>query len=211
MFLKQRVMMMNKGILFVISAPSGCGKGTILKELFQRVDNLHYSVSATTRNPREGEVDGVNYYFISRNEFETKISSGGMFEYAEFCGNYYGTPKQKVFEKLDAGVNVILEIETIGAMKVKEAYPEAVTVFILPPSIKTLKDRLVGRGTESQDVIERRVGEAAAEISKAYKYDYVIVNDDLMKAVFDLETVIKSAEFMTKLNTNTIEGVLKKC
>lgn len=203
--------MMNKGILFVISAPSGCGKGTILKELFRRVDNLHYSVSATTRKPREGEVDGVNYYFVSRNEFEDKINSGGMFEYAEFCGNYYGTPKQKVFEKLDAGVNVILEIETIGAMKVKETYPEAVTVFILPPSIRILKDRLVGRGTESQDVIERRVGEAAAEISKAYKYDYVIVNDDLMKAVFDLETVIKSAEFMTKLNTNTIEGVLKKC
>lgn len=204
-------MKMNKGILFVISAPSGCGKGTILKEIFERVDNLHYSVSATTRKPREGEVDGVNYYFLSREEFEDKIRLGGMFEYAEFCGNYYGTPKEKVFEKLDAGVNVILEIETVGAMKVKEAYPDAVMIFILPPSVKTLKDRLIGRGTETEDVINRRVGEAAAEIAKAYKYDYVIINDDLMTAVSDLETVMKSAEFLTKLNTNTIKGVLEKC
>lgn len=204
-------MKMNKGILFVISAPSGCGKGTILKEIFERVDNLHYSVSATTRKPREGEVDGVNYYFLSREKFEDKIRLGGMFEYAEFCGNYYGTPKEKVFEKLDAGVNVILEIETVGAMKVKEAYPDAVMIFILPPSVKTLKDRLIGRGTETEDVINRRVGEAAAEIAKAYKYDYVIINDDLMTAVSDLETIMKSAEFLTKLNTNTIKGVLEKC
>lgn len=202
---------MNKGILFVISAPSGCGKGTILKELFQRMDNLHYSVSATTRKPREGEIDGVNYYFLTHEEFEEKIHSGGMFEYAEFCGNYYGTPKEKVFEKINAGIDVILEIETIGAMKVKEDYPDAVMIFILPPSVKTLRDRLIGRGTETRDVIDQRVGEAASEIAKAYKYDYVVVNDDLMTAVSDLETVMKSAKFLTKLNANTIEGVLEKC
>lgn len=199
---------MNKGILYVISAPSGCGKGTILAEIFKRTDNLHYSVSATTRSPRAGEIDGVNYYFSTRDEFENMIRNGGMLEYAEFCGNYYGTPKAKVLEKLDAGISVILEIETIGAMKVKEAYPEAVLIFILPPSVDTLRQRLIGRGTETMDVIEKRVGEAEAEIKKAYNYDFVIINDDLMEAVDGLETIMKSVKYMTKINNETIEGVL---
>ena len=186
---------MNKGILYVISAPSGCGKGTILAEIFKRMDNLHYSVSATTRSPR---VD----------EFENMIRNGGMLEYAEFCGNYYGTPKEKVLEKLNAGISVILEIETIGAMKVKEAYPEANLIFILPPSVDTLRQRLIGRGTETMDVIEKRVGEAEAEIKKAYNYDFVIINDDLMEAVDGLETIMKSVKYMTKINNETIEGVL---
>ncbi len=202
------MMKMNKGILYVISAPSGCGKGTILKELFKRMDNLHYSVSATTRDPREGEIDGVNYYFISRDEFESNISNGNMFEYAEFCGNYYGTPKDKVYEKLDEGISVILEIETIGAMKVKEAYPDAVMIFILPPKIDTLRERLIGRGTESTEVIEKRVGEAEAEIKKAYNYDFVLINDNLNEAVDGLETIMKSVKYITKLNYKTIEGVL---
>ncbi len=199
---------MNKGILYVISAPSGCGKGTILAELFKRMDNLHYSVSATTRASREGEIDGKNYYFISREEFENKIADGGMLEYAEFCGNYYGTPKDKVFEKLNEGISVILEIETVGAMKVKEAYPDAVMIFILPPKVATLRERLIGRGTETLDVIEKRVGEAEAEIKKAYNYDYVLVNDDLNEAVDGLETIMKSVKYITKLNYKTIEGVL---
>lgn len=199
---------MNKGILYVISAPSGCGKGTILAEIFKRMDNLHYSVSATTRSPRVGEIDGVNYYFSTRDEFENMINNGGMLEYAEFCGNYYGTPKEKVLEKLNAGISVILEIETIGAMKVKEAYPEAVLIFILPPSVDTLRQRLIGRGTEAMDVIEKRVGEAEAEIKKAYNYDFVIINDDLMEAVDGLETIMKSVKYMTKINNETIEGVL---
>ncbi len=199
---------MNKGVLYVISAPSGCGKGTILKELFKRMDNLHYSVSATTRAPREGEIDGVNYYFTSREKFEEDIANGGMFEYAEFCGNYYGTPKQKVFEKIDAGISVILEIETVGAMKVKEAYPDAVMIFILPPKVATLRERLIGRGTETEDVIEKRVGEAEAEIKKAYQYDFVLINDDLIEAVDGLETIMKSVKYITKLNHKTIEGVL---
>lgn len=199
---------MNKGILYVISAPSGCGKGTILAEIFKRMDNLHYSVSATTRLPRVGEVDGVNYYFSTREQFEDMIHNDGMLEYAEFCGNYYGTPKEKVLEKLDAGISVILEIETIGAMKVKEAYPEAVLIFILPPSVDTLRQRLIGRGTEALDVIEKRVGEAEAEIKKAYNYDFVIINDDLTEAVDGLETIMKSVKYMTKINNETIEGVL---
>ncbi len=200
--------MTDKGTLYVISAPSGCGKGTILSEVLKEFKNIHYSVSATTRSPREGEVNGVNYYFITREEFEAEIENGGMFEYAEFCGNYYGTPKAKVIEKLNLGIDVILEIETVGAMKVKKAYPDAVLIFILPPSIDTLRERLVGRGTEALDVIERRVGEAASEIEKSYDYDYVLVNDNLMDAIEGLETIMKSCKYMTKFNINTIKGVL---
>lgn len=200
--------MNNKGTLYVISAPSGCGKGTILSEVLKNFKNIHYSVSATTRQPREGELNGVNYYFITREEFETEISNGGMFEYAEFCGNYYGTPKAKVMEKLDLGIDVILEIETVGAMKVKESYPDAVLIFILPPSIDTLKERLIGRGTEALDVIDRRVGEAASEIEKSYNYDYVLVNDNLIDAIEGLEIIMKSCKYMTKFNSNTIKGVL---
>ena len=199
--------MIDKGTLYVISAPSGCGKGTILSEVLKEFKNIHYSVSATTRAPREGEANGVNYYFITREEFEKEIENGGMFEYAEFCGNYYGTPKAKVVEKLDSGIDVILEIETVGAMKVKKAYPDAVLIFILPPNIDTLRKRLVGRGTEALDVIERRVGEAASEIEKSYNYDYVLVNDNLMDAIEGLETIMKSCKYMTKFNLNTIKGV----
>lgn len=200
--------MNNKGTLYVISAPSGCGKGTILSEVLKNFKNIHYSVSATTRQPREGELNGVNYYFITRDEFEEEIANGGMFEYAEFCGNYYGTPKAKVMEKLDAGIDVILEIETVGAMKVKESYPDAVLIFILPPSIDTLRERLIGRGTEALDVIDRRVGEAASEIEKSYNYDYVLVNDNLIDAIEGLEIIMKSCKYMTKFNSNTIKGVL---
>ena len=200
--------MNNKGTLYVISAPSGCGKGTILSEVLKNFKNIHYSVSATTRKPREGELNGVNYYFITRDEFEEEIANGGMFEYAEFCGNYYGTPKAKVMEKLDSGIDVILEIETVGAMKVKESYPDAVLIFILPPSIDTLRERLIGRGTEALDVIDRRVGEAASEIEKSYNYDYVLVNDNLIDAIEGLEIIMKSCKYMTKFNSNTIKGVL---
>lgn len=200
--------MNNKGTLYVISAPSGCGKGTILSEVLKNFKNIHYSVSATTRQPREGEKNAINYYFITREEFETEISNGGMLEYAEFCGNYYGTPKAKVMEKLDSGIDVILEIETVGAMKVKESYPDAVLIFILPPSIDTLRERLIGRGTEALDVIDRRVGEAASEIEKSYNYDYVLVNDNLIDAIEGLEIIMKSCKYMTKFNSNTIKGVL---
>lgn len=202
---------MNRGTLYIISAPSGTGKGTIVSEVLKADPNIKFSVSATTRAPREGETDGVNYYFISRERFKDLISSGGMLEYAEFCGNFYGTPKQAVFDRLDAGNDVILEIETVGAMKVKAAYPESVSIFILPPSVSELRRRLKKRATDSDEVIESRVAEAAREIEKSADYDFIVVNDDLDRAIQDVKTVMKAAKNLTKLNKDTIEGVLNKC
>lgn len=202
---------MSRGTLFIISAPSGTGKGTIVSRVLKSDPNIHFSVSATTRAPREGETDGVNYFFMTKERFAELAENGGMLEYAEFCGNYYGTPKQAVLSQLEAGHDVILEIETVGAAKVMASCPEAVSIFILPPSLKTLEDRLVGRATDSQDVIKRRVAEAEREIKKAYEYDYVVVNDDLEKAVSEVITVMTAAKKMTKLNNDTIEGVLTKC
>lgn len=202
---------MSRGTLYIISAPSGTGKGTIVAEILKSDPNIHFSVSATTRAPREGETDGVNYYFISREEFLELINNGGMLEHAEFCGNHYGTPKKAVYDKLEAGRDVILEIETVGAMKVKSVCPEAVSIFILPPSLSELRRRLQTRATDSEEVIERRVAEARAEIEKSRAYDYIVVNDDLQKAIDDVKAVMSAAKRMTKLNQDTIEGVLKKC
>ena len=202
---------MNKGTLFIISAPSGTGKGTIVSQILASDPNIHFSVSATTRAPREGETDGVNYYFITRDEFKNLIETGGMLEHAEFCGNFYGTPKQPVYDKLNEGHDVILEIETVGAAKVMAACPEAVGIFILPPSIAELRRRLENRATDSAEVIAKRVAEAKAEIEKSYNYDYVVVNDDLDTAIAEVKAVMTAAKKMTKLNHETIEGVLKKC
>ena len=199
---------MNRGLLIVVSAPSGCGKGTLLAEILKDKD-YYYSVSATTRSPREGEVDGVNYHFATREEFEDLIKSDGMLEYAQYCGNYYGTPKKEVEKKLSEGKNVILEIEVQGAMQVKEIAPEGVFVFILPPSGSELKKRLLKRGTEEISVIEKRVSEAVGEIKYAEKYDYVIVNDDLSKAVDDFKTVISAEKMRTKNSKEIIDEVLK--
>lgn len=202
---------MKKGTLFVISAPSGTGKGTIVSRILADDPSIHFSVSATTRSAREGETDGVNYYFITRDEFRKLADSGGMLEYAEFCGNFYGTPKKPVFDKLSEGHDVILEIETVGAMKVKNACPEAVGIFILPPSLAELRRRLEKRATDSEEVIARRIAEAKSEIEKSPDYDFVIVNDDLEKAVEDIKAVMKAAKNMSKTNHETIEGVLSKC
>lgn len=200
--------MKNKGILFVFSAPSGCGKGTVLPEVLKNHPEVHYSVSATTRQMREGEVDGVNYYFISREEFENLIATNGVLEYAEYCGNYYGTPRKIIEEKLESGISVLLEIETVGAMKVKESFPEAVYVFMLPPSIADLDKRLHNRGTDSDEVIAKRIAEASSEINKSFDYDFVFVNDDLEQAKKDLDAILTSAKYLTKVNTNLIKGVL---
>jgi len=199
---------LNRGLLIVVSAPSGCGKGTLLAEILKDKD-YYYSVSATTRSPREGEVDGVNYHFATREEFEDLIKSDGMLEYAQYCGNYYGTPKKEVEKKLSEGKNVILEIEVQGAMQVKEIAPEGVFVFILPPSVSELKKRLLKRGTEEISVIEKRVSEAVGEIKYAEKYDYVIVNDDLSTAVDDFKTVISAEKMRTKNSKEIIDEVLK--
>lgn len=200
---------MSKGLLIVVSAPSGCGKGTILAEVLKN-DNFYYSVSATTRAPRDGETDGVNYHFLTKEKFEELIAAQGVLEYAQYCGNYYGTPKKAVFDKLEEGKDVILEIEVQGAMKIKEKCPEAVFIFILPPSLSTLSHRLEKRGTETEEVIAKRVAEAVGEIEKAYKYDYVIVNDDLDEAVADFMMAVKAEKMTVKRSAHVIDKILEK-
>ena len=200
--------MMDKGILIVVSAPSGCGKGTILAEVLKD-EKFFYSVSATTRSPRPGETDGVNYHFLKKEQFEELIASGGMLEYAQYCDNYYGTPRDKVMEKLNEGKHVILEIEVQGAMQIREKCPDAVFIFIAPPSVGELRNRLAGRGTETAEVIEKRVSEAAHEISFAEKYDYVIVNDRLEEAIEDFRTVVRAEELKSVNQKNIIDEVLK--
>lgn len=166
----------SKGKLFVVSGSSGSGKGTVLANLFKLSDKFRYSISATTRSPREGEKDGVNYFFVSREEFHKMVEQGEMLEHAEFVGNLYGTPKRFVTEQLDKGMNVILEIDVCGAMQIKEKIPEAILIFITPPSYAELKKRLHDRGTETEEVVQKRLKTALKEIQFADKYDYIIVN-----------------------------------
>ena len=182
----------HAGKLFILSGPSGAGKGTICKELLAQTsrDDVQLSVSMTTRNPRVGETDGVSYYFVSKEEFLRRIEAGGLLEYAEVYGNYYGTPKQPVIEKLAAGIDVILEIDMQGALKVKENYPDGVFIFILPPSMTELRKRLTGRGTETAEAIEMRLGETLKELSYIDKYDYCVVNGQLEEAVNRVKSIL---------------------
>lgn len=182
---------MNRARLFVVSAPSGCGKGTILAKAFEN-RQVYYSISYTTREKREGEQEGVNYFYVSRKEFEEMIDQRDFLEYARYTDNYYGTPKLPVFEHLANGIDVVLEIETEGAFQVKKTYPDAVLVFILPPHVSELERRLKKRATEKDEVIKQRVANARREIRDSYHYDYVIMNDDLDDAVEDFLTVIDS-------------------
>ena len=199
---------MNKGLLIVVSAPSGCGKGTGLHEIVKD-DSFYCSVSATTRKPREGEINGVNYYFLSKEEFEQKIKDDAMLEYAQYCENYYGTLKQEVDSNLEKGKNVILEIDVQGAMQIKKQRPEGVFIFMLPPSVKELERRLRKRGTETDDVIALRVAEAEGEIKQASKYDYVMVNAALEDAVEDFKTIVNAQKFKAERAENLIDEVLK--
>lgn len=182
----------HAGKLFILSGPSGAGKGTICKELLAQTsrEELQLSVSMTTRNPRNGETDGVSYYFVTKEEFLRKIEAGGLLEHAEVYGNYYGTPKQPVIEKLAAGIDVILEIDMQGALKVKENYPDGVFIFILPPSMSELRKRLTGRGTETAEAIEMRLGETLKELSYIDKYDYCVVNGKLEEAVARVKSIV---------------------
>lgn len=200
--------MTNKGILFIVSGPSGCGKGTILAEILK--DNrFYYSVSATTRQPRNGEENGVNYHFLAKNDFEELILRDGLLEYAQYCDNYYGTLRKPVEDNLNAGKHVILEIEVQGAMNVMKKCPDAVSVFILPPSLTELRRRLNKRGTEAQEVIDKRMSQAEREIRMAEKYDYIMVNGPLDEAVNDLRTIIRAAELNSKNSVNMINEVLE--
>ncbi|MBR5684452.1 MAG: guanylate kinase [Ruminococcus sp.] len=199
---------MNKGRLIVFSAPSGCGKGTMLEEILKD-KRFAVSVSATTRAPREGEKDGVNYHFLTRGDFEQRVAEGKFIEHAEYCQNLYGTLVSEVDGRLEQGLNVILEIEPQGAMKIREKRPDAVFIFVVPPSVGELRRRLKKRGTESDEVIEERVSKAAWEISQAEKYDYVIVNDALEDAVSDFFAVIRGEQLKVDYSGDIIEEVLK--
>lgn len=188
---------MSKGLLFVVSAPAGCGKDTILEQLFKVTENVGYSVSATTRAPREGEVNGVHYHFMSREQFEQMIKDEAVLEYTEYCGNYYGTPRKAVEDMLNEGKDVILKIEVEGAMNIKRLFPECCLVFILPPSMQELERRLRKRGTETEEKIIERTAQAREELKFAENYDYLIVNGELSVAVDDLKAVI-TAEKLRK-------------
>ncbi len=180
---------MNTGRLFVISGPSGAGKGTICKEIINH-ENIKLSVSMTTRKPREGEVDGVNYLFVSQEEFRQIIDERGFLEYAEVYGNFYGTPKMEVMDLMHEGIDVVLEIDIQGALQIKEVYPEAVFIFILPPSMTELRKRITGRGSETEESLRQRLGEALTEISYIDKYDYCVINGELQEAVNRVSSII---------------------
>lgn len=198
---------MNKGLLFVVSAPAGCGKDTILEQLFKKTDTVGYSVSATTRAPREGEIDGVHYHFKTREEFEQMIKDSEVLEYTEYCGNYYGTPRKGVEKLLSEGKDVILKIEVEGAMNIKRIFPECCLVFILPPSLAELERRLRKRGTETEDKIILRTAQARNELEFAKNYDYLIVNGELDVAVDDLLAVIRGEKLRRERNMALLETI----
>lgn len=179
----------HTGKLFIISGPSGAGKGTICKQLVDETD-VKVSVSMTTRSPRPGEEDGISYYFTSQDDFRAKIENGGLLEYAEVYGNFYGTPKQQVIDRLSQGIDVVLEIDIQGALKVKESYPNGVFIFILPPSMAELRKRITGRGSETEEAINLRLGETLKEVSYIDKYDYCVVNGELEEAVSRVKAIV---------------------
>jgi len=182
----------EKGILFILSGPSGVGKGTVRKKLFEEELDLQYSISMTTRDRRTGEVDGVDYFYKSREEFEKLVEEGELLEYAQYVNNYYGTPRKYVEETIEKGLDVFLEIEVQGAMQVKKNFPQGVFIFLFPPSLEELKNRIVNRGTESQELVLNRLKEARNEIEMMDAYDYVVVNDQVETAVDKVKAIIKS-------------------
>ncbi len=182
---------MSKGLLFVVSGPSGAGKGTICKKLIEKID-IDLSVSMTTRKPRPGEIDGKNYYFVSEEKFIQTINSNGFLEYAKVYGNYYGTPKEVVLKKLEQDRDMVLEIDIQGALKIKESYPKGIFIFILPPSMSELRKRITGRGSETEDDINLRLGETLKEVSYIDKYDYCVVNGEINEAVNRVAAITKA-------------------
>lgn len=190
--------MKKDGLLIVLSGPSGSGKGTICKKFLEENGKVKLSVSATTRSPRKGEVCGTHYFFKSKEEFVEMIANGELLEYVHVFGNYYGTPKDYVLDRIRDGEDVLLEIEIEGAAKIKEAYPEAVLVFVLPPSIEELKSRIRGRGTEDEAQIEERLNRSLKEIREIEHYSYFIVNDEIDLAVKELESILSAERSSVK-------------
>ena len=201
--------MKKRGLLLIISGPSGAGKGELVKKLRKDAPEgfFDYSVSATTRAARVGEEHGVNYYFLTREEFEARIAEDGMLEYAEYCGNYYGTPKGEIEKKLNEGVHVILEIEVQGAMNVKKRMPEAVAIMVAPPDFPNLERRLRGRGTNTEEDIQNRLAKAKVELASLSGYDYLVINyDDMLdEAVKDVFDIIKVEQNSVKRNSGFVE------
>ena len=195
---------MRKGLLILISGPSGTGKGTVCDLLRQKHPEISYSISATTRQPRPGEQDGINYYFYTKEKFREMIDQGQLLEWAEVYGNFYGTPKQKVLDRLEAGEDILLEIDTQGALNVMKVMPEGLFIFLLPPSLEELAARLKGRGTETEESLHRRLGAAVDEIKLATKYRYVVVNDKVEDAQETIANIIEAEHHRSDLNESLL-------
>lgn len=202
--------MKHKGILIVVSGFSGAGKGTLMKQLVHAYDNYALSVSMTTRKPRPGEQEGREYFFVNREEFEEKIANNGLVEYAQYCDNYYGTPREYVEKQLEKGKDVILEIEIQGALKIKKQFPTALLLFVMPPGAAELKRRLEGRGTESPEVIGKRLMRASEEAEGIENYDYIVINDKLEECVSQMHSLIQAAHFSPSRNEEFIENMRKE-
>ncbi len=199
--------MRHKGILIVISGFSGAGKGTLMKKLVREYDNYALSISATTRAPRTGEEDGREYFFLTKEAFEQKIAENGLIEYACYCDNYYGTPRDYVEKQLAAGRDVILEIEIQGALKIRKQFPTALLLFVMPPDAEELKRRLTGRGTETEEAVNKRMARAVEEADGIEEYDYIVVNDDLESCVKELHEIILAAHNTPFRNEEFIEKI----
>ena len=199
--------MKRRGVLAVVSGFSGAGKGTLMKNLLNQYDNYALSISMTTRLPREGEENGREYFFVSKEIFEEKVQQDGLVEYACYCDNYYGTPREYVESQMAMGKDVLLEIEIQGALKVQEKFPEALLLFVMPPSAKELENRLTGRGTESADVVAKRLCRAVVEAQGIENYDYIVINDDLEVCTQELHSIIRTAHRSVGRNEEFIENM----
>lgn len=202
-------MQKQKGLLVVISGPSGTGKGTVCQNLLSQRDSVRYSVSATTRKPREGEVEGKNYFFVSESKFLDMLDKDALIEWDKYCDNYYGTPKEYVEACLEDGLDIILEITVEGALEIKQKYPECVLVFIIPPSFGELRRRIESRATECCDVIEKRLEQAENELKHVPKYDYLILNDSVDNAVLNIEKVLDAERLKPSRNKVLIDSLIK--
>ena len=201
---------MNKGRVFIISGPSGSGKDTLMKKVFEKAPDILFSISSITRPMRVGEVEGEKYNFISRERFEEMIANDELLEHNVFVGNYYGTPKAPVLNAVNDGKNMLIEVDVNGAYQILEKIPDAVSIFIMPPSLEILKARLTGRGTDEQSVIDKRLFEALREISCAKDYDYIVVNDDLETAANEFVSIMLVDKFKTDRNLELINKILNK-